>query len=56
MLLSNTDEMGEGAMTYYSNEGILIRNLEPGDVEVIVREELEQGWQASADKYETRLA
>lgn len=42
-------------MTYYSNEGILIRNLEPGDVEVIVREELAQGWQASADKYETRL-
>ena len=30
MLLSNTDEMGEGAMTYYKDEGILIRNLEPG--------------------------
>ena len=31
-------------MTYYSNEGILIRNLEPGDVEVIVREGLAQGY------------
>ncbi len=31
-------------MTYYNAEGILIRNPEPGDVEVIVREELARGY------------
>lgn len=42
-------------MIYYNERGILIRDLETGDVEPIVQEERAQGWQASADKYEARL-
>lgn len=42
-------------MIYDNGQGIMIRNLEERDVEPIVQGEREQGWQATADKYETRL-
>lgn len=42
-------------MIYYSDDNILIRNLSPADVKPIVDGEIEQGWNATADKYELRL-
>lgn len=42
-------------MVYYSDNEILIRDLETKDVQNIVDEEIAQGWHATADKYEMRL-
>lgn len=42
-------------MVYYQDDDILIRDMESGDIEWIVRGEREQGWNATADKYEMRL-
>ena len=42
-------------MIYYSENGILIRDMRKSDVQVIVDEEIAQGWNATADKYEMRL-
>lgn len=41
-------------MTYYQDEHVLIRDMEPEDIESIVRGEIEQGWHATAEKYEMR--
>ena len=43
------------AMIYYEDKEIKIRDMEAADVPVIVAEEIAQGWNASADKYEMRL-
>lgn len=42
-------------MIYYSDENILIRDMEPADAQAITDGEVEQGWNASIDKYEMRL-
>lgn len=42
-------------MIYYSDDKIIIRNMEPSDIETIVKEEILQGWDASFEKYEKRL-
>ncbi len=42
-------------MIYYREKGILIRDMQQRDVQIIVDEEIAQGWNATADKYETRL-
>ena len=42
-------------MTYYEDNEIKIRDLEPKDVPVITAEEIAQGWNASVDKCEMRL-
>ena len=42
-------------MIYYEDNEIKIRDLEPSDIPVITAEEIAQGWNATADKYEMRL-
>lgn len=42
-------------MVYYSDKDILIRNMQPSDAQIITDEEIAQGWDAGADKYEMRL-
>lgn len=42
-------------MIYYSDSEILIRNMEDADASIITEEEKKQGWNATIDKYETRL-
>lgn len=42
-------------MTYYKDNDILIRNMEPRDAQVITDAEIAQGWDADAEKYHTRL-
>ncbi len=42
-------------MVYYRDDKITIRDLEGPDAEVFASEERAQGWDASADKYYTRL-
>lgn len=42
-------------MIYYQDEEIVIRDLQPGDVQVITDEEIAQGWQQTTEKYEMRL-
>lgn len=42
-------------MVYLSEENCIIRNLETGDIQEIVREEIAQGWNASEEKFLTRL-
>ncbi len=42
-------------MTYYKDNDILIRNMEPQDAQVITDGEIAQGWDADAAKYHTRL-
>lgn len=42
-------------MIYYSDNNILIRDLASSDVQPIVDGEIEQGWDATSDKYEMRL-
>lgn len=45
----------ETDMIYYNDKEILIRNMRQSDAQVITDEEIAQGWQASAEKYEMRL-
>lgn len=42
-------------MVYYSNEQITIRNMEHSDAQVITDAEIEQGWDASIEKFLVRL-
>lgn len=42
-------------MIYYEKDGLCIRDLEPADIPQIVAGEREQGWNATAEKYEMRL-
>lgn len=42
-------------MVYYSDNDILIRDMQPSDAQIITDEEISQGWDAGADKYEMRL-
>lgn len=43
-------------MVYYSDEEILIRNMQQNDAQIITDEEIAQGWEgASVEKYEMRL-
>lgn len=42
-------------MIYFSNEQLTIRNMKPEDAQAITDAEIEQGWQASIEKYEKRL-
>lgn len=43
-------------MIYYSDDNIIIRDLMQSDARIITDEEIAQGWDASIDKYEMRLA
>ena len=42
-------------MIYFSKEQLLIRNMEYGDAQAITDAEMEQGWNASIEKYLKRL-
>lgn len=42
-------------MVYFSKEQLTIRNMEPGDAQEITDAEIEQGWDASIEKYRKRL-
>lgn len=42
-------------MTYYNDNGILIRNMIQSDAQVITNEEIAQGWHANVEKYEMRM-
>ena len=43
-------------MIYYSDDNILIRNIQPSDAAIITEEEIRQGWvNQTIDKYELRL-
>ena len=46
---------GDMDMVYYDKNGIIIRDLQQSDVQIITDEEIAQGWQATKDKYEMRL-
>lgn len=40
---------------YYDKDGIMIRDMQQSDAQLITNEEIAQGWDASIDKYEMRL-
>ncbi len=42
-------------MIYYNNGEILIRDLQPSDVQIFTIEEIAQGWDSHAEKFEMRL-
>ena len=42
-------------MVYLENDDILIRDMIPGDAQVITDEEIRQGWHQTREKYEMRL-
>ena len=42
-------------MIYFSKEQLLIRNMEYGDAQAITDAEMDQGWNASIEKYLKRL-
>lgn len=42
-------------MVYYDKNGIVIRDLQQSDAQIITDEEIAQGWQATINKYEMRL-
>ena len=42
-------------MVYFSNEQVTIRNMECGDAQAITDAEIEQGWDATIEKYQKRL-
>lgn len=42
-------------MVYFSNGQITIRNMEYEDAQAITDAEIEQGWDASIEKYQKRL-
>ena len=42
-------------MVYFTNGQITIRNMEYEDAQAITDAEIEQGWDASIDKYQKRL-
>ncbi len=42
-------------MVYYNQNEILIRDMEPGDAQIITDGEIAQGWNQSIDKYLARL-
>lgn len=42
-------------MEYYADGKIRIRNMIPSDAQIITDGEIAQGWDASTEKYETRL-
>ena len=45
----------EVLMIYYSDENIVIRDLQESDAQIITDEEIAQGWHQTIDKYLTRL-
>ena len=42
-------------MIYYNDNKILIRDMVKSDAQIITDEEIDQGWNATVDKYEMRL-
>ena len=42
-------------MVYYTDDQILIRDMQQSDAQIITDEEIAQGWEADIGKYETRL-
>ncbi len=42
-------------MIYFSDGQITIRNMEYGNAQAITDAEIEQGWDASIEKYQKRL-
>ena len=42
-------------MIYYEKDGILIRDLQESDAQIITDEEIAQGWHQSVEKYRMRL-
>ncbi len=42
-------------MVYYDEDGIVIRDLQRSDAQIITDEEIAQGWDATIDKYKMRL-
>lgn len=42
-------------MIYYSDDNVLIRDLELSDAQILTDGEIEQGWNTTIDKYEMRI-
>lgn len=42
-------------MIYLENDELLIRDMVPGDAQIITDEEIKQGWNQTTEKYEMRL-
>ena len=42
-------------MVYYSDNELVIRNMEEADARILTDEEIAQGWEADISKYLTRL-
>ena len=42
-------------MVYYTDDQILIRDMQKSDAQIITDKEIAQGWEADIGKYETRL-
>ena len=42
-------------MIYYSDDTLVIRNMEEADAQILTDEEIAQGWNADVTKYLTRL-
>lgn len=42
-------------MIYYNTNGIVIRDMQLSDAQMITDEEIAQGWDANVEKYEMRL-
>ena len=42
-------------MIYYSDNTLIIRNMEEADAQILIDEEIAQGWNADVTKYLTRL-
>ncbi len=42
-------------MIYYNKDGIVIRNMQQSDAQVITDGEIAQGWDASVDKRENTI-
>jgi len=50
------NEAGVKRMVYYTDHAITIRTIEDSDAKIICREEIVQGWNATEEKYLTRIA
>ena len=42
-------------MVFYDKNGVIIRDLQQSDAQIITDEEIAQGWNTTIDKYEMRL-
>lgn len=54
-IMGDKTEFEEENMVYFSHEGLIIRNMQHEDAQVIADAEMKQGWHGSVEKYLKRL-